>query len=59
MKEETLQDNPFMGQVNISTRGKYVHLGKSLLIQFLISSDSPGESNIENPKDLNRWLNIT
>lgn len=29
-----------MGQVNIPTKGKYVHLGKSLLIQFLVNSVS-------------------
>lgn len=36
-----LQDNTCMGQVNISTREKYVDLGKSLLIQFLMNSESP------------------
>lgn len=41
MKEEPLQDNPLMDRLNILTRGKYVDPGKSLLIQFLINSDTP------------------
>lgn len=57
----------FHGLGQYSKRGKYVDLGKSLLIQFLINSDSSfmywkkkrGKSNIENPKDLSWWQNIT